>query len=102
MFALAIAQRKKPQLHRRLLFIATCVLLSAAFGRFPYLGTHLGLPYVAEDALIFLGVLRDLVVNRRVHSVYLIALPILIVCQKFVDHIASTDPSWLRIVHRII
>jgi len=26
----------------------------------------------------------------------------LIVCQKFVDHIASTDPSWLRIVHGII
>ena len=102
LFALAIAQRKKPQLHRRLLFIATCVLLSAAFGRFPYLGTHLGLPYFAEDALILLGVLRDLVVNRRVHSVYLIALPILIVCQKFVDHIASTDPSWLRIVQGII
>ena len=103
LLTLAIAQRKKPELHRRLLFIATCVLLSAAFGRFPYLGTHLGLPFVAEDALILLGVLRDLVVNRRVHAVYLIALPILVVCQKFVDHVASAAPSWcLRIAHWII
>jgi hypothetical protein len=102
LFVLAIAQRKKPELHRRLLFIATCVLLSAAFGRFPYLSTHLGLPYVAEDALILLGVLRDFVVDRRVHSVYLITLPILIVCQKFVDHLVNADPSWLRIMHGII
>jgi hypothetical protein len=102
LLALAIAQRKKPELHRRLLFIATCVLLSAAFGRFPYLGTHLGLPFVAEDALILLGVLRDLVVNRRVHRVYLIALPVLVVCQKFVDYVASATPSWLQIAHGII
>jgi len=90
LLALAIAQRKKPELHRRFLFIATCVLLSAAFGRFPYLGTHLGLPYAAEDALILLGVLRDLLVNRSVHRIYLIALPVLIVCQKFVDHVVTT------------
>lgn len=32
-FALAVLWRKKPELHRRLIFVATCVLLYAAFGR---------------------------------------------------------------------
>jgi len=103
LFVLAIARRKKPELHRRLIFVATCVLLSAAFGRFPYLGSHQGLPFAGVDALILLGVLRDLVVNHRVHGVYLIALPVLAVCQKFVVHtVSAASPWWLRIAHGII
>lgn len=102
-FILAIAQRKKPELHRRLIFLATCVLLSAAFGRFPYLGTHRGLPFVGVDALILLGVLRDLLVNHRIHRVYLIALPVLVVCQIFVVHtVGAASPWWMRIAHGII
>ncbi len=37
LFTLAVLWRKKPELHRRLIFVATCGLLAAAFGRFPYL-----------------------------------------------------------------
>jgi hypothetical protein len=37
--ALAIYWRTKPELHRRLIFIATCGLMDAAFGRFAYLST---------------------------------------------------------------
>ena len=33
------------------------------------------------EALICFGVIRDLIVERRVHKVFLYALPILIVCQ---------------------
>jgi hypothetical protein len=36
-FALAIYWRKKPEFHRRLMLIASCALLDAAFGRFPEL-----------------------------------------------------------------
>jgi hypothetical protein len=36
-FGLAIYWRRKPEIHRRLIFIATCGLLAAAFGRIDYL-----------------------------------------------------------------
>src|SRR5690348_5444430 len=82
-FALAILWRRKPEFHRRLMLIATCVLTTAAFARFPGIGLPmLGWTYVCVDSLIALGVVRDLSVNRRIHQVYLYALPVLIVAQS--------------------
>ena len=101
-FALAILWRKKPELHRRLIFIATCCLLDAAFGRVDYIYTH-GLFYYCLDGVILLGVLRDLVVSHRVHKVYLIALPALLVTQIFVVHTwQSSSAWWLRTAHAIL
>ena len=70
--ALAIYWRTKPELHRRLIFIATCGLMDAAFGRFAYLFDN-NLFFPCLDFLIVLGVARDLLVDRRVHKVYLYA-----------------------------
>ena len=68
-FTLAILWRRKPELHRRLLFIATCGLL----------------------------------VNRRVHKVYVAALPALFVVQAFVTYTwMSTSAWWVRIAHSIL
>ena len=101
-FALAILWRKKPELHRRLLFIATCGLLDAAFGRFDYIYNH-GLFFPCLDGVILLGVLRDLYVNRRVHKVYLTALPVLIVVQAFVTYTwMSSSAWWVGIGHAIL
>jgi hypothetical protein len=101
-FGLAIWWRKRPELHRRLIFIATCGLLSAAFGRFQYLSAH-NLFYAGVDAVILLGVVRDLLVNRRVHRIYLIALPVLILCQIFVVHTFTSGSAWwLRIADRVL
>ncbi len=59
--------------------------------------------YWSLDAVIFLGVVRDLLVNRRVHKIYLIALPVLILCQNFVVHtVISGSAWWLRIADRIL
>jgi len=72
-FALGIYWRKKPELHRRLLLVASCALTAAAFGRFP---PNILPPVVfcaGVDSLIVLGLARDLIVNRRVHPVYLYA-----------------------------
>lgn len=91
--ALAILWRKKPELHRRLLFIATCCLLDAAFGRSDYLFDH-SLTFVGVDLVILLGVVRDLLVNRSVHKVYRIALPILIVWQAFLVYLWRGAPAW--------
>ena len=90
---LAIYWRRKPELHRRLLFIGTCGLLDAAFGRFDYLFNH-NLFFIAVDAVILLGVARDLLVNRRIHIVYRVALPSLVVVQVLMVYLWRVAPAW--------
>ncbi len=68
--ALAIYWRRRPEFHRRLMFIATVGLMDAPVGRFDFLFNH-SLFYLCLDLLIVLGVLRDLFVDGRVHKVYL-------------------------------
>lgn len=101
-FGLAVWWRKKPELHRRLIFIATCGLLDAAFGRIDYIFNH-ALFFYCLDGVILLGVARDLFVNRRIHKVYLTALPLLLVVQIFVNHTWQAGSGWwLRIAHAIL
>ena len=93
LFALAIYWRRKPEFHRRLMFLATCVLLDAAFGRFLYLFNH-SLFYLCVDAVMLLGVARDLVVNRSVHKVYRVAIPLLCAAQLVVIYLWRGSPAW--------
>ena len=54
------------------------------------------------DAVILLGVVRDLLVNRRVHLIYRIALPALILMQTCAAYLAFGAPAWWsRIAHAI-
>jgi hypothetical protein len=64
LIALAIYWRTKPELHRRLIFIATCGLTDAAFGRFDYIFNN-SLFFPCLDLLILLGVGRDLHVAEQ-------------------------------------
>jgi hypothetical protein len=100
--ALAIYWRKRPEMHRRLIFIATCGLLDAAFGRFDYLFDH-NLYFPCLDLVIVLGVARDLLVDGRVDKVYLRALPLLMVGQSLAVYIWRHNPSWWQgIAHAIL
>jgi hypothetical protein len=100
-FALAIYWRRKSEFHRRLMLIASCALLDAAFGRFPAL--PLVFSPAGVDALIFLGVIRDFIVERRVHKVYWYALPILIFCQiAAMETFLHASPWWMNIANRIV
>jgi len=102
--ALALWWRKKPELHRRLIFFGTCALLVAAFARIDHaiLRVH-SLQYFGADLLIVLGVGRDLLVNRRVHTVYQLGLPIYFVAQLFVIYLWRIGPEWwVRIAHAIV
>jgi hypothetical protein len=98
---LAIYWRTKPEFHRRLIFIATCMLMDAAFGRFDYLFDH-NLFYPCLDLLILLGVVRDLVVDGRVHKVYRYALPLMVVGQSLAVYMYRGDPSWWQGITRAI
>ncbi len=98
----AINFRKKPAYHRPLLFIATCHLMDAAVGRFDFIFNH-SLFYLAVDGLIALGMMRDRVVDGRVHKVYLYALPAIIVVQTFAIYTWRVNPAWwAAITHAIL
>lgn len=87
--ALAIVWRKRPAFHRRLLLIATAMLTNAAFARFPgtYVPQHLF--YAGTDVLIALGIMHDLLTERRVHIVYQYAMPLFLAAE-----IAVLIPAW--------
>ncbi len=101
-FGAALYYRRKPEYHRRLMLAATCALTVAGFGR---LFRHYGLdlpPYAAVDALILLGVARDLIVDRRVHRVYTIVLPAFIAGQIPVVYIATHNPEWWKRILNVL
>lgn len=100
--ALAIYWRKKPEYHRRLVFLATCALMDAAFGRSDFIFNH-NLFYPCLDLLIVLGMLRDWIVDKRVHRVYWYALPSMIALQSLSVYAWRANPGWWQaITHPIM
>ena len=99
--AMAIYLRKRPEYHRRLVFIATCQLMDAAIGRFDFWFNH-NLFYAGLDLLIVLGMARDWVVDGRVHKVYLYALPAMIALQSLATYLWRANPAWWQAVTRAI
>lgn len=102
-FALGIRNRKRPEFHRRLMLIATCSLTAAAFGRFPNALMPRHWFFAGIDALILLGLVRDLLVRKRVHPVYLFGLPMLVAGQTaaIVTYVKSGQ-VWMRLAHAIV
>jgi hypothetical protein len=90
---LAIYFRKRPEYHCRLVFVATCQLMQAAFVRFHYIGYH-DLFFPALDVLIVAGVLRDLIVDGRVNKVYHYVFPAIIVLQALATYLERVNPGW--------
>lgn len=101
-FGLAILWRTNPERHRRLMLIATCALTGAAFGRMSIMHAPLYF-YGGVDVLILLGVLRDLAVSRRIHPVYMIAIPLLVAGQTAAAQMfLRRAPFWISIAHRLL
>lgn len=101
-FGLAILWRTNPESHRRLMLIATCALTGAAFGRMPIMHAPLYF-YGGIDGLILLGVLRDLAVSRRIHTVYLIVIPLLVAGQTAAAHVfLHRSAFWISIAHSLL
>ena len=102
-FALAFLNRKRPEFHRRLMLIATCSLTAAAFGRFPNALMPQHWFYAGVDALIFVGLVRDLLVRKCVHPVYLFGLPILAAGQTVAIFMyVKSGQVWMRLAHAIL
>jgi hypothetical protein len=59
--------------------------------------------YGGVDGLILLGALRDLAVSRRIHTVYLIAIPLLVAAQAAAAHVfLHRSAFWISIAHWLL
>jgi hypothetical protein len=82
-FVLGALWRKRPEFHRRLMFLATCTLIDAGLNRFPLpdVWSNAGWFYFAIDSLVLIAIARDLRVQHRVHPVFAIGMPLIVVGQ---------------------
>ena len=100
-FGAAIVWRKKPEYHKRLMLLAAMSLLVAALGRFPRWIVPADRFNIATDVFISLALMRDLIVDRRIHRAYLIGFPALIAVQLFVEWLRFT-PGWIDLATRLL
>ena len=96
---LGIVWRKKVELHRRLFLLATVELTGAGFARIDWLAAH-NLMFLCADAVMCLGVLRDLLVTGRVHRVYKVGIPAIVLWHAGVTWMYLRPPAWwVRLAH---
>jgi hypothetical protein len=92
--------RRQPEFHRRLMFLAMCGLLDAAFSRFPVPWGPVGaqLPakwtYLAVDMMIVPAMLRDRWTIGHVHRVFRVALPAILIGQATAVYLFMVHPQW--------
>jgi hypothetical protein len=100
-FTLALWWRKRPEWHRRFILIASCALTAAAWGRAPFIPFPWF--YAGVDFLVLLGAVRDLAVMKRVHPIYLWALPAMIVTQAITIQILMHQPAfWMTFARWLV
>ena len=98
-FAAAIYYRRKPELHKRLMIVATTSLLIAAAGRMQFLGqpANLLLLHLIWTAPILLAMAHDLWRQRRVHPVYVLGLVVLVLEGPVLRIAVRGSEEWLGI-----
>ncbi len=97
--ALAIFWRRRPAYHRRLMLLATCALTAAAFVRFPFIRAHVPVAlrwYGGVDLLVALALIHDLAIERAIHPVYRVGVPLLVLGQTLAMAIYIQRPAaWM-------
>ena len=78
-FAAAVHYRRKPELHKRLMIVATTALLIAAVGRMPFPADLRGwLVHLVWTLPILLAMAHDFWRHRRIHPIYVGGLVVLV------------------------
>jgi hypothetical protein len=70
-FGAAIWYRARPEIHKRLMVVATVALLVAALARWTFVGSGLARAGIWLSP-IFIGMVHDWITRRRIHPVYTI------------------------------
>jgi hypothetical protein len=102
-FGLAAFWRRRPDIHGRLVLMASCGLAVPAFARLPGWLMAENAWYLWVDALILAAALRDYLVIGRVHAVYRYGLPALVAGQVAAMWIyLSAAPAWLALANALL
>jgi len=100
-FFLAAWWRRKPEIHHRLMLLATCTLTFAAAARIPALGDT-GAPFITGPMMV-IAAGADWIGTRRIHPVYLIGIPAEIAIQVLSIHVAlAAPPAWMAIARFLL
>jgi hypothetical protein len=103
-FALAVAWRRNREFHRRLMLLATIALTGAAFARLPL--SMMQTPwywYSFTDGLLLICVLRELLLTRRIHPVFLYGVPLFLIGEYSAVSLFLHPPAlWLSICHALV
>lgn len=96
LFAAAIYYRRKPELHKRFMVVATTYLLVAAVGRMPFLGEprNLYVLHLIWVAPILLAMANDLWRERRVHPIYAGGLVLLVATGPALRAVVRGSETW--------
>ena len=98
-FLAAVYYRGIPDLHKRLMIVATTSLLIAAVGRMPVLGTPkiLWLEFSIWASPVLLAMAYDFTTRRLVHPVYLLGVFVLALESRPVRQAIHETDAWLAI-----
>ena len=97
LFAAAVYYRRTPELHKRLMIVATTALLIAAVTRMPFLGSPPNrlLLHLIWTAPILLAMAHDFWRQRKVHPIYVLGLVVLVLEGPLVRAPARQSELWL-------
>jgi MFS family permease len=102
--AAAIIYRRNPEMHKRLMFIATLNLLGAAIERWP-VPINGGITYnqrcVIQDCFLLVGIVYDLIRRKRVHPAYIWAGAAFVISQPLRTMIGQTN-FWIHLTSGLI
>jgi hypothetical protein len=96
-FAAAIYYRRKPELHKRLMIVATTSLLIAAVGRMQFLDlppARILWVYLIWTAPILLAMAHDFWRQRKVHPVYVLGLVVIVLEGPLGRRPAGQSEGW--------
>ncbi|WP_156678642.1 hypothetical protein [Sphingomonas profundi] len=94
--------RRRPDVHRRLMFLSTASIAEAGFGRLPIPGMATWF-FIGNVLLYGAGMLHDRVTLGRVHPVYRRAVPLLILNEAVAMYLWLGHPAWwLALSRRMI
>jgi hypothetical protein len=103
LFTAALACRRRPDFHKRLMLLATLVILWPAFFRFRHYFPGVPRPdlwfaFVLPNSLIVLAMLHDRLKTHRVHPVYWTA-GLAVIAEAGAEVALFDGPAWRMVAH---
>jgi hypothetical protein len=99
--AAAVAWRRHPDTHKRLMLLATISLLDAAVARWPFRFTADWMFYAIADLFIVAAIAYDLMSRRRIAMAYVWGGGLIVLCQGLRPIVGQTG-TWHAIARAIL